>query len=139
MVRVFLIAQMPDASDKRSMTFRFRPIDRFFLSFKSTEHMVGMVFHYIILNGFKAILRTGFNVNVRHSLLSLTLLSAIEITPIRMCLNCFADTLLASQSPLQSTADKAEPDYQVRPEESSNRVSHGGLLSFRYCSGVSLR
>lgn len=80
MVRAFLIVQMPDASDKGNVTFRFRPIDRFFLSFKSTEHMVRMVFHYIILNGFKATLRTGFNVNVCHSLPPLTLLSAIEIT-----------------------------------------------------------
>jgi hypothetical protein len=80
MVRVFLIVQMPDASDKGNVTFRFRPIDRFFLSFKSTGHMVRMVFHYIILNGFKAALRTGFNVNVRHSLLSPHIVVGIEIT-----------------------------------------------------------
>ena len=71
MVGVFLVIQMPDASDKRSVTLRFRPIDCFFLAFESAELMVRMVFDYIILNGrpFRATLRTGFDVNVRHSLL----------------------------------------------------------------------
>jgi len=72
MVGDFLVIQMPDASDKRSMTLRFRPIDSFFLGFESAELMVRVVFDYIILNGrsFWTTLRTGFDVNVRHSLLS---------------------------------------------------------------------
>ena len=51
MVRVLLVIQMPDASDKRSVPLRFRPIDCFFLSFESAELVVRMIFDYIILNG----------------------------------------------------------------------------------------
>src|SRR5512135_324366 len=63
---------MPDPSDKRSVTVHFRPIDCFFLGFESAEFIVRMVFDYIIVNGrpFRATLRTSFDVNVRHSLLS---------------------------------------------------------------------
>lgn len=73
MVGNLLIIQMPNASDEGSVTLRFRPIDCFFLGFESAELMVGMVFDYIILNGraFRTTLRTGFDVNVRHSLLPL--------------------------------------------------------------------
>ena len=72
MIGDFLVVQMPDASDKRSMTLRFRPIDCFFLGLEGTELMVRMVFDYIILNGrpLRTTLRTGFDVNVRHGLLS---------------------------------------------------------------------
>jgi hypothetical protein len=78
MVGGFLVIQMPDASDKRSVTVRFRPIDCLFLGFESAELMVRMVFDYIIVNGrpFRTTLGTGFDVNVRHSLLSL--MSALE-------------------------------------------------------------
>jgi len=77
MVGILLIIQVPDASDKGSVTLRFRPIDRFFLSLESAELVICVVFDYIILNGrpFRAALGTGFNVNVRHSLFSLTFLS----------------------------------------------------------------
>ena len=73
MVGGFLVIQMPDASDKRSVTVRFRPIDCFFLGFESAELMVRRVFDYIIVNGrsFRTTLRAAFDVNVRHSLLSL--------------------------------------------------------------------
>ena len=72
MVRVLLVIQVPDASDEGSVTLRFRPIDCFFLSFESAEHVVRMVFDYVILNGrpFRASLGAGFYVNVRHSLFS---------------------------------------------------------------------
>ena len=72
MVGDFLVIQMPNARDKRSVTVRFGPIDCFFLGFESAELMVRMVFDYIILNGrpLRATLRTGFDVNIRHSLLS---------------------------------------------------------------------
>jgi hypothetical protein len=72
MVGFFLVIQMPDASDKRSVTLRLRPIDCFLLGFESAELMVRMVFDNIILNGrpFSATLRTGFDVNVPYSLLS---------------------------------------------------------------------
>jgi|SRR5580704_824863 hypothetical protein len=68
MVGVFLVIQMADASDKRSVTPRFRPINSFFLGLETAELMVCMVFDYIVLNGraFRATLRTGFDVNVRH-------------------------------------------------------------------------
>jgi hypothetical protein len=79
MVGVLLVIQVPDASDKRSVALRFRPIDCFFLSFESAEVVVRMIFDYIILNGrpFRAALRAGFYVNVRHGLFSLIFLSQI--------------------------------------------------------------
>jgi hypothetical protein len=43
MVRVLLVIQVPDASDKGSVTLRFRPIDCFFLSFESAELVVRMI------------------------------------------------------------------------------------------------
>jgi hypothetical protein len=51
MVGGFLVIQMADASDKRSVTIRFPPIGCFFLGFESAKLMVRMVFDYIILNG----------------------------------------------------------------------------------------
>jgi len=77
MVRVLLVIQVPDASDKRSVALRFRPIDCFFLSFESAELVVRMIFDYIILNGrpFGASLGASFYVNVRHGLFSLRFLS----------------------------------------------------------------
>jgi len=69
MVGDFLVIQMPDASDERSVALRFRPIDCIFLGFENAELMIRMVFDYIILNGrpLRTTLRTGFDVNVRHS------------------------------------------------------------------------
>ena len=64
----FLIIQVADASDTRSMALVFRPVDRFVLGFESAEHMVRMVFNDIVLD--RAALRTPFgarfNVNARH-------------------------------------------------------------------------
>ena len=73
MVRNLLVIEVPDASDKGTVTIRLRPIDCFFLSFESAKLMVRMVFYYIIVNGrsFRAALGTGFYVNVRHSFLPL--------------------------------------------------------------------
>jgi hypothetical protein len=78
MVRILLVIQVPDASDKGSVTLRFRPIDCFFLGLESTELVVRMVFDYIILNSrpFGAALGTSFYVNVRHSLFSRDILVA---------------------------------------------------------------
>jgi hypothetical protein len=72
-IRLLFIIQVPDASDKRGVALTFRPIDRFFLRFESAEHVVGMVFDDIIVDGvpMRATLGARFNVNVRHVLLSL--------------------------------------------------------------------
>ena len=89
MVGFFLVIQMPDASNKRSVTLRFRPIDCFFLGSESAEFVARMVFDYIILNGrpFRATLRTGFDVNVRHSLLSTdTSCQQLKLYEIKDCL-----------------------------------------------------
>ena len=69
MAGVLLFTQMPDASDKRSVTLPFRPINCFFLCLESAEHMPRVVFHYIVLYGrpFWAALRTRFNIHVGHS------------------------------------------------------------------------
>jgi hypothetical protein len=69
MVRILLVVEMPDASDQGMVTIRPRPINCFFLSFESAEHVVRMIFDYIIVNGrsFRTALGTGFYVNVRHS------------------------------------------------------------------------
>jgi hypothetical protein len=70
MVRVLLVVQVPDASNKRSVALRFRPIDCFFLSLEGAEFVVRMIFDYIILNGrpFGPSLRASFYLNVRHGL-----------------------------------------------------------------------
>src|SRR5579864_3311250 len=65
MIRDLFVIQVPDASDKGRVTVRLRPIDCFFLSFESAEHLARMVFDYIGLNGrsFRAALGTGFHVH----------------------------------------------------------------------------
>jgi hypothetical protein len=72
-IRLLLIIQVPDASDKRGVTLTFRPIGRFFLRFEGAEYVVGMIFDDIILDRapLRAALGACFNVNVRHVLLSL--------------------------------------------------------------------
>jgi hypothetical protein len=47
----FLIIQVPDASDMRSMALDFSPVDGFMLGFESAEHMVRMVLDDIVLDG----------------------------------------------------------------------------------------
>ena len=73
MIRVLLVIQVPDASDKRGVARTFRPIDRFSLRFEGAEHVVRMVFDDIIVDmaPLRAALGARFNVNVRHVLLSL--------------------------------------------------------------------
>lgn len=77
MVRLFLIIQVSDASDKGRMTLTLCPINRFSLRFESAEHVVGMVFDNIIVDmtSLGAAFRPRFNVNVRHALLPLGTLS----------------------------------------------------------------
>jgi hypothetical protein len=72
MVRDLLVIEVPDASDKGSVTLCLRPIDCFFLSFESAELVVRMVFDYIIVNGrpFRAAFGAGFYINVRHGIFS---------------------------------------------------------------------
>jgi len=38
-IRLLLIIQVPDASNKRGAAFTFRPIDRFSLRFERAEHV----------------------------------------------------------------------------------------------------
>jgi hypothetical protein len=72
-IRLLLIIQVPHASDKRRVAVSFCPIDRFSLCFEGAEHMVHMVFDYIIVDGasLRPTLGTGLNVYVGHDLLSL--------------------------------------------------------------------
>jgi hypothetical protein len=103
MVRVLLVIQVPDASDKGSVTLRFRPIDCFFLSFECAEFVIRMVFDYIIQNGrpFSPTLRAGFYVNVRHGLFSLIFLSQnLNDKKIKHWLSA-VPSILASSSNLQ--------------------------------------
>jgi hypothetical protein len=69
MVRIFLVIEMPDASNKGMVTIRLRPIDSCSLSCESAEDVVRVVFDHVIVNvrSFRAALGTGFYVNVRHS------------------------------------------------------------------------
>jgi hypothetical protein len=73
MIRIFLVIEVPDASDKGMVTVRLRPIDSVFLSFESAENVVLIGFDHIIINvrSFRAALGTSLYVNVRHSLFSL--------------------------------------------------------------------
>src|ERR1700720_274868 len=72
-IRLLPIIQMPDASDKRGVAVTFRPIDRFSLRFEGAEHMVRMVFDDIVVDTapLRAALWARFNVNIRHTVLSL--------------------------------------------------------------------
>jgi hypothetical protein len=77
MVRILLVIQVPDTSHKGSVTLRFRPIDCFFLSFEGAEHVVRVIFDYIVVDRrpFWASLWPGFYVNVCQGLSSLRFLS----------------------------------------------------------------
>jgi len=50
MVRILLVIEVPDASDKGMVTVCLRPIDSRFLSCESAEDMVRMVFDHVIVN-----------------------------------------------------------------------------------------
>jgi hypothetical protein len=76
MIGILLVIKVPDTSYKRMMTSFLCPINGLFLSFEGSEHLIRVVFDYIILNGgpFRATLRTSFYINVSHGL-SLGLIS----------------------------------------------------------------
>jgi hypothetical protein len=68
MIRLFLIIQMPDASDERVVPLTLCPVDGFSLRLKSFEDVIRMVFYDIILNGASiTALMACFNVDARHS------------------------------------------------------------------------
>jgi hypothetical protein len=50
-ISFFLIIQVSDASDMRSVALALRPVDCFVLGFESAEHMVYMVLDDIVLDG----------------------------------------------------------------------------------------
>ena len=50
MVGFFLIVEMTDAADKRSMAVLSRPIDCFSLSFERGKHVICIVFDHIIVD-----------------------------------------------------------------------------------------
>jgi hypothetical protein len=72
MVGLLLIVQVPDSGNERSMPLSFRPIDRFALRPESNEHLVGVVFHDIVIDrtAIRSALGASLNVNVGHSLSS---------------------------------------------------------------------
>ncbi len=70
MVGILLVIKVPDTSYKGMMTSCLCPINRLFLSFEDFEHMIRVVFNYIIMNsGSLTTFRTSFYINVGHSLL----------------------------------------------------------------------
>jgi hypothetical protein len=68
LIRLLLIIQMADASNKWGMALTLRPVDRFSLRFEGAECVVGMVFNDVVVDmaSVRAALRAGFNENVRH-------------------------------------------------------------------------
>jgi hypothetical protein len=72
LIRLLLIIQVPDASDKRGVALALRPSNRFSLRFEGAEYVVRMVFNDIVVNvaPLRAALGARFNVNVRHARLS---------------------------------------------------------------------
>jgi hypothetical protein len=62
---------VPDASNEGRVPLSFGPIDRFLLRFEGAEHMVRMIFDYIIVDATSLgrALGARFNVNVAHALL----------------------------------------------------------------------
>lgn len=51
MVGDFLVVQVPDPRDQGSVAILFCPVDGLVLRFESLEHMVGMVFNDVIVDG----------------------------------------------------------------------------------------
>src|SRR5487761_34531 len=49
-VRDLLVVQMPNASDERGMAPAFCPLDRFPLGPERAEHMIGMIFHNVVID-----------------------------------------------------------------------------------------
>jgi len=72
MIGPLLIIQVSHASNKGRVALTFGPIDCFSLRFEGAEHMVRMIFDYIIVDttSLGAALGARFNVNVGHALRS---------------------------------------------------------------------
>jgi hypothetical protein len=68
----FLVVEIANTGDKWVMAVFSSPIDCFLLCFEGSEYVIGMVFDHIIINvtTFRAALRSGLNINIRHDLLS---------------------------------------------------------------------
>ena len=71
-IRLFLIVQVPDASNQRRMPLSFCPVDGFSLRLGRVKHIVPMIFDYIIFDraAFGAALRKRFDINARHASIS---------------------------------------------------------------------
>jgi len=65
----FLIVEMANAGDMRCVAVLLRPVDGVSLGFERLEYVVGVIFDYIIVNvaTFGAALRSGLNINCRHT------------------------------------------------------------------------
>jgi hypothetical protein len=68
MISCFLIIQVPDTSDQRSMSFAFSPFDGFVLRLEGFEHVICVVFNDIIGDRLplKTTLGARFNIDVGH-------------------------------------------------------------------------
>jgi hypothetical protein len=68
MIGFFLIVEMTDAADKRSMAVPSRPIDCFSLSFERGKHVICVVFDHINVDmgAFGAAPGSRFNIDVPH-------------------------------------------------------------------------
>jgi hypothetical protein len=69
MISFFLIVEMTNASDVRSVSVLLRPVDGVSLYFECLEYVVSVIFDHIIVNvaAFGATLGSGLNINCRHT------------------------------------------------------------------------
>jgi YidB-like protein len=74
-ISLFLIVQVPNASDVRDVSIFLRPFDRFVLSLEGGEDIVRMVFNHIVvdMSAFWPTFGPGLDVNFRHFRSSLML------------------------------------------------------------------
>ena len=112
MVRDLLVIQVPHASNKGMVAIRLRPIDCFFLSFESAEHVVLICLDDIVVNGrsFRAALGTSLYVNVPHSRLSPDILVGNETDPL-----IFRETHRARREPCTAKDNAFVCSYVFAP------------------------
>jgi hypothetical protein len=70
MVGLLFIIEMANARDERVVTIPFSPINRLFLRFVGSKHLVRMVLDDIIVDrtSLRPAFGAGFNIDVRHTL-----------------------------------------------------------------------
>ena len=64
MVRPFLVVQMPDTSDERTMSLTLRPFNGFSLSVRGRKYVIHVILYHVVRNW--ASFRTSFRSVLQH-------------------------------------------------------------------------